>query len=84
MQEHRPLRGPWWLIAPVTLFALIVLIFVRTACHECLAAPVAVVCERSNNAVDVQMESNRAHGYIKERQFAGCIFYWHEANTGGN
>lgn len=71
MQEHRPLRGPWWLIAPVTLFAL--LLFIMLACHECLAFAMAVVCERSNNAMDVQMESNRAHGYIKECQFAGCL-----------
>ena len=81
MQQHRPLIGPWWLIAPVTLFAL--LLFVMLACHECLAFAMAVVCERSNNAMDVQMESNRAHGYIKERSSLG-VFCWHEVNTGGN
>jgi hypothetical protein len=76
----------WFGIAGASLVALVLFMFVRGACHECLAAPMAVVCEHSykGGAVDVQIESNRAHGYIKERQFAGCYFYWHENNSGGN
>ena len=31
-----------------------------------------------------QIDSNRIGGYIKERQFAGCVFYWHESNSGGD
>ena len=44
----------------------------------------AVVCERRAGAVDVQMESNRIGGYIQESHFAGCGFYWHENDTGGD
>jgi hypothetical protein len=60
-------------------------LFVRAACHECLTFPSVAVCERRNDAVDTQIESNRSYagGYIKERQFADCVFYWHENNTDG-
>jgi hypothetical protein len=52
---------------------------VKSACHECLALPVVAQCERSNDAVSVRVESNRAPvGEIKRREFAGCVFYWHE------
>jgi hypothetical protein len=30
------------------------------------------------------IESTRQHGFIVKREFAGCTFYWHEANSGGN
>jgi hypothetical protein len=67
------------------VFALVWLrLFVATFCHECLALPVVAQCERGNNAVSVQVASNRAHGYIVRRKFAGCVWYWHEADTGGN
>ncbi|MBA3702891.1 MAG: hypothetical protein H0W79_08725 [Rubrobacteraceae bacterium] len=72
-----------WISAAV-LVALFGYMTVKSVCHECLTFPMAVVCERrTGDAADVQIESNRsfAGGYIKERQFAGCIFYWHEANT---
>jgi hypothetical protein len=72
----------WGFIILVVVF--VVFGIVKGACHECLALPVVAQCERSNNAVSVQVESNRAHGYIKQREFAGCRWYWHEANTGGN
>jgi hypothetical protein len=68
----------------VVLVALFVYIAVKSVCHECLTFPMAAVCERRGGAVDVEMESNRIGGYIKERQFAGCVFYWHEANSGGD
>jgi hypothetical protein len=57
---------------------------VKSVCHECLTLPVVAQCDRSNNAVSVEVRSNRSHGYIKQREFAGCRWYWHEANTGGN
>ncbi len=71
-----------WISAAV-LVALFGYMTVKSVCHECLTIPMAVVCERRDDPVDVQMESNRSAtgGYIKERQFAGCIFYWHESNT---
>ena len=65
----------------VTLFVGV--LTVRPVCHECLAAPSVAVCERGTNPIDVQVESNQIHGYIKERQFAGCYFYRHESNRGG-
>jgi hypothetical protein len=49
-----------------------------------LTFPSVAVCERRAGAIDTQIESNRIGGYIKERQFAGCIFYWHESNSGGD
>jgi len=52
--------------------------------HEALTFPMAVVCDRAQQSVEVQMESTRAHGRIEQSEFAGCIFYWHEANTGGD
>ena len=52
---------------------------VKVACHECLRLPTVVVCDRGNDVVDVQVESNRApHGYIERSKFAGCVWYWHE------
>jgi hypothetical protein len=74
-------------VSAALLAALWTFIFVtKTVCHECLTIPMAVVCERRDNPVDVQMESNRssAGGYIKERQYAGCVFYWHESTAGGD
>jgi hypothetical protein len=58
-------------------------VVVKFSCHECLTLPMAAVCEHSfrGGTTDVQIESNRVGGYIKERQFAGCTFYWHENNT---
>lgn len=66
----------------LVLVALFLYMAVKSVCHECLTFPMAAVCERRGGAVDVEMESNRIGGYIKERQFAGCVFYWHEANSG--
>ena len=81
----------WWFAAAVLWgfifvgMAFGVLVSIKMSfCHECFALPVVAQCERSNNAVSVRVESNRAHGYIKQREFAGCVWYWHEANTGGN
>lgn len=68
----------------VVLVALFLYMAVKFVCRECLTFPMAAVCERRGGAVDVQMESNRIGGYIMERQFAGCIFYWHESNVGGD
>ena len=59
-------------------------LIVRSTCHECLAAPSVGVSDEASNPIDVQVESNQIHGYIKGRQFAGCYFYWHESNRGGN
>jgi hypothetical protein len=71
------------MLVSVILVALFGYMTLKSVCHECLTFPMAVVCERRDDPADVQIESNRsfAGGYIKERQFAGCIFYWHEANT---
>ena len=74
----------WLVSAGASLVALFLFMFVRAACHECLRFPSVAVCERRSGAVDTQIESNRIGGYVKERQFAGCIFYWHEANSGGD
>ena len=56
-----------WSVSAV-LVALFLIMAVRVACHECLTIPMAVVCERRNDAVDMEMESSRIGGYIKERQ----------------
>ena len=74
----------WLVIAGASLVALILFVFVRGVCHECLRFPSVAVCERRSGAVDTQIDSNRIGGYIKERQFAGCVFYWHESNSGGD
>jgi hypothetical protein len=69
----------------VVLLSLFLFMAVKAVCHECLTFPMAAVCERrGGDAVDVAMESKRVGGYIKERQFAGCVFYWHENTTGGD
>jgi hypothetical protein len=69
----------------VVLVALFVYMAVKSVCHECLTFPMAAVCERrGGGSVDVELESNTIGGYIKEREFAGCYFYWHEANSGGD
>ena len=82
--ERRDVARVWLTSALLTLMALLLFMSVRAGCHECLAVPSVAVCEHSNNAIDVQIESNRVGGYIKVRQFAGCYFYWHEANSGGD
>jgi hypothetical protein len=74
----------WLVIAGASLTALILFVFVRGVCHECLRFPSVAGCERRSGVVDTQIESNRIGGYIKERQFAGCVFYWHESNSGGD
>ena len=43
-----------------------------------------IVCENSNDAVYTEIRSNRRYGRIETKKFAGCIFYYHEADTGGN
>jgi hypothetical protein len=80
----------WSFIAAVAWgFIVLVMVFVmfgvvKGACHECLTLPAVAECDRRGKAVTVRVESNRSHGYIKQREFAGCRWYWHEANTGGN
>ena len=74
----------WLAIAGATLVALVLFVFVRAVCHERLRFPSVAVCERRAGAVDTQIESNRIGGYIKEHQFAGCVFYWHKNTTGGD
>jgi hypothetical protein len=58
--------------------------FAPNLADEPLTFPSVAVCERRAGAIDTQIESNRIGGYIKERQFAGCVFYWHENNTSGD
>jgi hypothetical protein len=73
-----------WLAGTVVV-SLFSFMAVKAVCHECLTFPSVAVCERrGGDAVDVAMESNRVGGYIKERQFAGCVFYWHENTMGGD
>ena len=66
-------------------FLFVVVVFtvffgVKAAFHECLALPGAAQWELSNDAVSVRVESNReaSGSYIKRREFAGCVWYWHE------
>ena len=64
-----------WVVG--VLVVLWLLASVKVACHECLRLRVAVVCDRGNDVVDVQIESNRVpHGYMERRAFAGCQWYW--------
>jgi hypothetical protein len=72
-----------WLAASVVV-SLISFAAVKSVCHECLALPSVAACEPRSGAIDVETQSNRIGRHIKERQFAGCVFYWHENNTGGN
>jgi hypothetical protein len=84
MERRGDVARVWLTSALASLVAFGLFISVRSGCHECLPVPSVAMCEHSNNAIDVTIESNRLHGYIKEREFAGCYFYWHEANSGGN
>ena len=84
VSERRNVARVWLVCAGASLVALFLFIFVRAACHECLRFLSVAVCERRAGAVDTQIDSNRIGGYIKERQFAGCVYYWHENTTGGD
>ena len=68
-----------WLAASVVV-SLFAFAAVKTVCHECLTAPSVAVCPHSNHAFDWEIQSKRIGGYIKERQYGGCYFYWHENN----
>ena len=82
---HRRSRVPMLLwLAGTVVVSLFSFMAVKAVCHECLTFPSVAVCERRSGAIDIQMESNRIGGHIKERQFAGCVFYWHEASSGGD
>jgi len=74
-----------WLLGTVVL-SLFSFVAVKAVCHECLTFPSVAVCEGSyaGGAIDVELESNRIGGYIKERHLAGCVLYWHENNRGSN
>src|SRR5215217_1096373 len=72
-----------WLAGSV-LVALFAFGLVKSDCHECLTAPSVAVCPHSNHAFDWELQSNRVGGFMQERHFAGCYFYWHENTTGGN
>jgi len=76
-----------WLAASVSASVFLTLFafgLVKSACHECLTAPSAVVCPHSNHAFDWELQSKRVGGFIQARQFAGCFFYWMENTTGGD
>jgi hypothetical protein len=71
-----------YLATIVVFVALLLLMITALACHECLTLPMAAECERSNDAVYTEFESNpRTH---RDKGVRGCIFYWHEANTGAD
>jgi hypothetical protein len=70
-----------WLAVSVVV-SLFAFAAVKAVCHECLTAPSAAVCPHSNHAFDWEIQSKRIGGYIKERQYGGCYFYWHENNMG--
>jgi hypothetical protein len=70
-----------WLAASVVV-SLFACAAVKAVCHECLTAPSVAVCPHSNHAFDWEIQSKRIGGYIKERQYGGCYFYWHENNMG--
>jgi len=72
-----------WLASSV-LLVLLAFVLIESQCHECLITPSVVVCEHSNNAIDVEIDSNRVGGYIQERHLFGCYLYQNENNTGGD
>jgi hypothetical protein len=80
---RRPVAWLVWLAGTVVV-ALVAFALVKGMCHECLTAASVVACPHRNNAVAVEVESQRIGGYIKERNYFGCTFYWHENNTHGN
>jgi hypothetical protein len=53
----------WTAVLVLVLFVLFGLgISLRSACHECLAAPSVAECQRSNGAVDLEIHSEaRVH-----------------------
>jgi hypothetical protein len=64
VEESRAVAWVVWLVSAV-LVSLFVFMAVKAVCHECLTFPMAAVCERRDDPVDVEMESNRIGGYIK-------------------
>ena len=72
-----------WLAASVVV-SLFAFAAVKAVCHECLTAPSVAVCPHNKRAFDWEIQSKRIGGYIKERQYLGCFFYWRENNTGRN
>jgi hypothetical protein len=76
----RPVAWVAWLAGAV-FASLVLFVGVKSVCHECLTAPYAAVCERKGQPVEVDMQSHRIGGHIKERHFGGCTFYWHENNA---
>jgi hypothetical protein len=72
------------IVVVVCLYGLLGLVLTRAYFHEFLQTPAIADC-RSGDAMPLgPIESTRKHGFIAKRDFAGCTFYWHEANTGGN
>ena len=72
-----------WLAGTVVV-SLFSFMAVKAICHECLTFPSVAACEHRSGAIDVETQSNRISGHIKERQLGTCVFYWNENNTGGN
>jgi hypothetical protein len=66
------------IVSVVVIFASVPLAYWLSTHHEALALPTVVECDRGNDVVDVRVTSNRAHGQIERRKFAGCVWYWHE------
>ena len=66
------------IVSVVVIFASVPLAYWLSTHHEALALPTVVECDRGNDVVDVRVTSNRAHGQIEWRKFAGCVWYWHE------
>ena len=71
-----------WLAISVVV-SLFAFAGVKGVCHECLTVPSVAQCQRRQAvvpAIDMELHSTRIGGYIVERHFGNCTFYWHENN----
>lgn len=68
----------------VVIYGVLALVLIKSYFHEFLHTPGIADC-RSGDAMTLgPVEFIRKNGFIVKREFAGCTFYWHEANTGGD
>jgi hypothetical protein len=75
----------WWvlrllIVVVVAIYAVLALVLIKSYHHEFAHLPGIVDCRRGDAMTLGPVESTRKHGFIVKREFAGCTFYWHEAN----
>jgi hypothetical protein len=76
-REEHGMTRLMWLTYLLTFLVLTLLLLVGLPTY-----PTVVACDRYRPNVEVQVESTGSQGRIEQREFMGCVLYYHQHRFG--